>query len=158
MPETEGFVTYDMLREIGDFRGFVCFSPWYMDQFDYYMYTFYDKNGDEVCLYVEHRDKDTGMLEGTTIEMEQVKEEPKDLTRISQNEPAKFVYKDIEYRYVQGELISIAWTTEDYGFVVLLEPEQRGNADIEEGTFISALLNKDTAKAVTSAISEHTRK
>ena len=104
----DNFITYDMLKELGEFDAVVFLT---YPEFSQTFYTFIDELGCELNLYVETRverqtfdtDKENYTLVDNieSIDMRYIENLPEGTSL--------YYYGDLRYTYISGKLISIMW-------------------------------------------------
>lgn len=136
-------VTYEYLDFIGEFRMLVFLSDARYGDYSMYMYTLYDKTfGDEIVLYVTHNKEKNDKNKYSIIDDEKI--DFSDMRSIKGTEKGKYFIDEIKYSYVSGKLLSIEWDSNGVNYIIMGD-EYFDNYPLDSSTFISDLLNRDTA-------------
>ena len=145
----DDFVTYDMLKEIGDFKYFICSSP----NFNSYMYTFIDENNVEIFARVSPLPNE---IKTHPIVV------PNNINNLRNVLPigvsSRYSHNNITYGYYfNGELSSIRWAMETKLVTLSCSGQSNTLADYPldgETTFVSQLLSLQTADAAVEAFNQ----
>lgn len=138
----KNFITYDMLKDIGDFEYLIFLSDGYNGDFTEYMYTVKDSTGYDISVYVEPS-IESDVLNSNTIIAETINRT--DLRTIGSAESGIYMYNDLKYKYVSGKLLSIAWDMDGLRYT-LTGSSMLDNYPDQNNTFMGLLLNGDTSK------------
>lgn len=138
----KNFITYDVLKDIGDFVYLIFLSDGYNGDFTEYMYTVKDSTGYDISVYVEPS-IESDVLISNTIIAEKINRT--DLRTIGSDESGFYMYNDVKYKYVSGKLLSIAWDMDGLRYTVT-GSSMLDNYPYQKNTFMGLILNGDTAK------------
>lgn len=144
----ENFITYDMLKDIGDFVYLIFLSDGYNGDFTEYMYTVKDSTGYDISVYVEPS-IESDVLNSNTIIAEKINRT--DLRTIASAESGIYIYNDVKYKYVSGKLLSIAWDMDGLR-CTLTGNSMLDNYPDQNNTFMGLILNGDTSKDAFSVL------
>lgn len=99
----EGFVTYEMLSSIGEFKSLVFPNDYDME---YYQYQIIGDDGFPIAVYVDHRNSENSSPNISTKQPVYLDKFPSDnMTYSERYKSETVVYNDIEYRYnADGDL------------------------------------------------------
>ena len=142
-PSDQKFISYSKLREIGEFNRVTFLSNTKADDYSHYLYELCDASGYTLYLYVK-----AGQSEDS---VEMVREEnvnPHDLRKLNDKSSGAYFCEGYEYRYVNGELLSIRWENEAYSFVLSGE-SMLSNYPESSNTILAYLLTADTISVAT---------
>lgn len=138
----KNFITYDMLRDVGDYVCLIFLSDGYNGDFTEYMYTVKDSTGYEISVYVEPS-IESDVLSSNTIIAEKINRT--DLRTNGSVESGIYMYNDVKYKYVSGKLLSIVWDMDGLRYTVT-GSSMLDNYPDQKNTFMGLILNGDTAK------------
>lgn len=105
----DNFVTADMLKEFGTFKGFVCNSE---TDFSVYGYWLVLENGYENTLLISHTNVQSPST-NTKISMDKT---DSNMLTLSTKETGNITVNGIEYHYIKGELLTITWQENNIRF------------------------------------------
>ena len=142
-PSDQKFISYSMLHEIGEFERITFLSNAKADDYSNYMYELCDTSGYTLYLYVK-----VGKPEGSEKMVSKEYVNLHDLRKLNDISSGAYVCDGYEYRYVNGELLSIRWENEDYSFVLSGE-SMLSNYPETRNTILGSLLTVDTASVAT---------
>lgn len=140
----DSFVTYEQIKELGEFEGIV-FLPkdtHVSDTFNRYMYSLVDENGVELSLYVYQNEvilpDDASVVSSDTSDLRNLKTPTSGIRQIG----------DIYYRYdLGGSLVSIMWITNQTKFSLSANDSGLGSYPTDKKeTVVSKLLDRSTAE------------
>ena len=99
----EGFVTYEMLSSIGEFKSLVFPNDYDME---YYLYQIVAEDGFPIVVYIDHRNSENSSPNISTEQPVYLDKFPSgNMTYSEQYKSETVVYNDIEYRYnADGDL------------------------------------------------------
>lgn len=142
-PSDQKFISYSILCEIGEFNRVTFLSNTKADDYSHYMYELCDASGYTLYLYVkEDQSEDSVKM----VSEENVN--PYDLRKLNDKSSGAYVCEGYEYRYVNGELLSIRWENEAYSFVLSGE-SMLSNYPETGNTILGSLLTVDTISVAT---------
>ena len=98
----DNFVTADMLKDFGSFKGFVCNSG---PNFIYYSYLLVGENDYHISLHVAHSD----VVYQYTRSQLNVDKLGKNMTILPTEDTGFISINNIEYHYINGHLVSVRW-------------------------------------------------
>ena len=133
------FLCYDAIESCGKFIGFGFTAR--SDSIPAYQYKLHDKNGLRYSLCVFHekpQDLDMGILEDG--------DNPNDL-RFHKDSIGYYYIGGIEYAYYEGKLYNIKWQLDQRTIMIQAGSDYIHTSPLDGDTFISRLLNKETAEA-----------
>lgn len=139
-------LSYSMLQEIGEFKGITFLSNAKADDYSNYMYELCDASGYTLYLYVK-----VGKSADNEKVVSEEKVDPHDLRKLNDKSSGTYVCEDYEYRYVNGELLSVQWENEAYSFVLSGEAMLSDYPETQN-TIIGSLLTVDTSSATTNIL------
>lgn len=133
----EDFVTYDMLKPIGQFKGYVN-----LGEADYSQsyYSFADENGVELALYIKPLEEAEG------YDAAENPPDPRDLRTLPEEGIREYYCGALRYRYLEGKLLTIRWVFGDKEFVLYMDGTYSEYPLSGAETFVSRLLNTETAE------------
>ncbi len=137
------FITYRDLRQIGDFKGFVVLENQATIKYKSYMYSFLDGDYD-ITLYVKHNDNE---LDTIQTEKNILNSSGIDMRRNIST--GSYFNGDMEYYYIQGNLNSIEWKSNNIRLTFCSEPDL--HAYQGDNPIINKLLNKNEASEIKGA-------
>ena len=160
-PIMPAFVTYEMLRELGDVSYAVAFDESALRKKNYRITD---------CYYSFRNDDKEGTDYGLDTYAKPLLEDYKDAASFHIDEPYQQIYhytedlrksesdgyrvlelKGVQYRYIDGELNTIQWETPSHVFQLHFnEPDKVGR---EEGTLLSYMLRSRTSVLAITALS-----
>lgn len=146
MPEEE-FITYDVLKEIGEFEYFVVLSQQIAGDYSRCLYSLIDDAGNKINVYVNRMSEGDYIPEITVSKVA----DPTDLRRIDSDKVEHYKANGMIYRYIEGELSAIIWYAGEYEFILNSEP-WFSEFPVGEDTFVSKLLSQETAVAAVESI------
>lgn len=148
MPDVDGFVTYDMIKEIGTFKHFVCLSDSRFNDYSHYTYGITDDTGSEFILYVKHTN-DTSLNVTEAIGVL----DAQDMRLADEERHGIYQHQGFIYKYYSGKLNSIIWYAKGREFVLAgVGANLADYPATSENTFISKLLKQETAVAAVESI------
>lgn len=142
------FLSYSMLRKIGEFEGITFLSNAKVGDYSNYMYELCDASGYTLYLYVK-----IGNSEDNEKVVSEERVDPHDLRKLNDKSSGTYVCEDYEYRYVNGELLSIRWENGAYSFVLSGET-MLSNYPETQTTILGSLLSAETSSATTNILYE----
>jgi len=145
--ELPAFITYDMLREIGEFKSFVCLSAASFAESQNYCYFLIDDCDYELMLSIYNRPKKEVIIKELPKTKNVANES--DLRTSGKQGSCRFELGAITYRYAKdGRLSTIRWVTQTHIILLTVSDSSKDFADydLEADTFVSKLLNAHTAK------------
>lgn len=137
------FISYSVLHEIGEFKRITILSNANAGDYSNYMYELCDASGYTLYLYVR-----VGIPEGSEKMVSKEYVNLHDLRKLNDKSSGAYVCNGYEYRYVNGELLSIKWENEAYSFVLSGE-SMLSNYPETRNTILGSLLTIDTASGAT---------
>ena len=146
MPEDEEFVTYDEIKEIGDFESFVVVSPYWRD-YSHCLYGLRDNAGHKIGVYVNRMSEGEYIPEITVSHVA----DQTDLRQIDSDEVEHYKANGMIYTYIEGKLSTIRWYVGEYEFILNSEP-WLSELTVGENTFVSKMLSQETAVAAVESI------
>lgn len=141
----ENFVTYDKISHIGAFDSFIYLSNVISGDNSRYMYTLIDENGYNVSIKFKLNDDKPSEAENILIT-----ENINDFRNLSSEISGCVFVDDVEYTYVLGKLLSIKKVYEDITVTITGASVLSDYPTDREETFISRLLDPDTASVAIS--------
>ena len=142
-PSDQKFISYSKLREIGEFNRVTFLSNTKADDYSHYMYELCDASGYTLYLYVK-----AGQSEDSVEMVSEENVNPHDLRKLNDKSSGAYFCEGYEYRYVNGELLSIRWENEAYSFVLSGE-SVLSNYPETSNTILGYLLTVDTISVAT---------
>lgn len=147
------FVGYELFEALGEFAS--CRMDLYNHErhqrgyTNTYAYTLIDPAGFEYTiaafLHTRHPDHSVSSVE----------KNDNDMRKIDSNDKENCVaIGDIRYHYECGELNRIHWKTKSYELVIAFTYEGPDKIDINDDTFISKMINSDTAEQAVAELNE----
>lgn len=147
------FVGYELFEELGEF------ASCRMDLFNHeyqqrgytnrYVYTLIDPAGFKysISAFLNPGDLDHSVSS--------VEKNDNDMRKIDSNDKENCVaIGDIRYHYECGELNRIHWKTKSYKLVIAFTHDEPNKIDINDDTFISKMINSDTAEQAVAELNE----
>ncbi len=138
-PSLSNFVTYEMIKSIGEFQAF-SYDP---TNYNKYMYFLQDGTGDSQILYVDPWVDE----ESPEIILDTFTESS--LQRISTPQTGMILQGDIAYRYASGELYAISWREGNHRLTLGSIQDYPDNVTT---TFVGKLLSAETAQATIASL------
>ena len=140
----EGFIRYDQISFIGEFKSWVLLSDEH--NFDRYMYTFIDENGKEIDITIYHDYTKEWCWKDDNMNKD-ILSIPSDGNLIKYNGGKKGVITvgNLNYNYTVGYLNYITWTSGNYGFMLSSYDYAKYYTLGEKETFLHDILLLDTA-------------
>ena len=136
-----GFVPYDAVREIGEFKSLVILCVFDSGMYNWGLYSFIDENGANILLYYEPLE--IGEIPSNVIFPSSVSE---DLRTLKTEESGIYTCDDLQYRYFYGKLYSITWVSDNIRFILVSGDSELGDYEIgAKQTFVQSMLNPQTA-------------
>ena len=147
IPEGRKFVTYDDVKEIGTFKGFVGITDTPNDGYIYYVYGLVDETGKEFVLNIEHTEEEVD----TVLEaIERV--DNQDMRFVNKNQSGDYTHQGLIYEYWEGRLSDVVWRVDGIRFKLDGVGFALADYPITEDTFVSKLLSQETAVAAVESI------
>lgn len=143
----EDFVVYDDIKELGEFKEFVCLSEARKNDFSECMYTLYDEDAGEFVLYIDREP----FYESEHTKNVITNVNAKNMRSLNSSEHGTYKNGDINYVYLNGKLSSIEWKSGEWYYTISSIDDLK--EDIS-GTNISKLFNLDTSTAFISSIAK----
>lgn len=144
----KNFISYDAFEICGTFNDFVYSNSNSIG--DGYVYFLKDANNFQYCFHVVHGatigDLDMGVLSSHDT--------PTDL-RFNGEHSGYYYVGNIRYAYFEGKLYNIRWDNDDRIFLIQAADAQLHTYPLGGDTFMSRLLNAETAEAAVKEF--HTR-
>ena len=150
--EISNFVTYDSIKEYGEFVSLV-FLDSFMTEDAGYVYDLLGPDGFQFSLYIFPADRQFERSPDTSVLMEVESQ-----SNLGSNEDKNGVYyaNDVEYLYWNGKVTRISWSTPSRFISIIASTESCfPNFNQRNAGLINALLNTETTPA---AIAEFNRK
>lgn len=140
----EGFISYDQLSFIGEFKSWLLLSDEY--DFDRYKYNLIDENGKEVDITIYHDYTKESWWKDDKMSKD-ILPIPSDGNFIKYNGGKKGVITvgNLNYNYTVGYLNYITWTSGNYGFMLSSYDYAKYYTLGEKETFLHDILLLDTA-------------
>ena len=128
----ESFIHYSQIKSIGEFSGFVT-SPIHLDEGIYFLT---DANGVEFMLYYDPIEDSQSNLQqlSTTSSV--------DMRTYSQSTKGVVSIDAVNYQYLNGELLSIKWSTASSLLTLYTDSFKDYPLDSKYSTFVSKMLNR----------------
>ena len=142
-PSDQKFISYSILCEIGKFERLTFLSNTKADDYSHYMYELCDASGYTLYLYVK-----AGQSEDSVEMVSEENANPHDLRKLNDKSSGAYYCEGYEYRYVNGELLSVRWENEAYSFVLSGE-SMLSNYPENSNTILGYLLTVDTISVAT---------
>ena len=150
--EIPGFVTYDSIKEYGEFVSLV-FLDLFMTEDVGYVYDLLGPDGFQFSLYIFPADRQFERSPDTSVLMEV---ESQSNLGSNKNENGVYYANDVEYLYWNGKVTRISWSTPSRFISIIASTETYfPNFNQRNTSLINSLLNAETAPA---AIAEFSRK
>lgn len=149
-PSEQKYISYSILREIGEFARITVLSNATIGDYSHYVYELYDASGYTLYLYVK-----AGQSEDNEKKVSEENVDPHDFRKLNDKRSGTLSYEGYEYRYVNGELLSIRWENETYSFVLSGEG-MLSNYPETSNTILGSLLSIDTISVATIALQKIT--
>lgn len=147
--EISDFVTYDMIKEIGEFKTFTCRSNFVAGDYSAYHYVLIDSSGIEFMLNIKTVNREDEEKNRTILDIQP----GGNMRKTDADETGYLYYKDIWYRYSKGKLASVTWYKNNLRFQLTAVSDTFANhpEDAAE-TFVGKLLSAETAQATIASL------
>lgn len=139
-------LSYSTLQNIGEFEGITFLSNAKAGDYSNYMYELCDASGYTLYLYVK-----VGKSADNEKVVSEERVDPHDLRKLNDKSSGTYVCEDYEYRYVNGELLSVQWENEAYSFVLSGEAMLSDYPETQN-TIVGSLLTVGTSSATTNIL------
>lgn len=140
----EDFISYDQISFIGEFKDLVLLTD--EQNFDRYMYTFIDENGNIIYLKVYHDyTKESWWKDENTSKDIIPIPSGGNFVKRNHDKSGFMTVGNLNYNYVCGEINCIFWTSGNYGFVLSSKDYFDYYTLGEKETFLHDILLLDTA-------------
>ncbi len=149
------FVTYEQLTMLGSFFSLVILSDGRYGDFSEYVYTFIDENNFKTVLYVEHINQLSAQDQLTAKTYLLADETTSNLRNHSSLESGYVLLDSGEYKYINGNLLSIEVPIGNIVFTVYGENLYQYPTG-DKQTFVSQLLDPNTAAAALKSFAADT--
>lgn len=137
------FLFYEDIKEIGEFECLVIKSYYDTGEYNKVFYTLRDSEGNRLSLnYAPYDSKEE---EDTSIITSGINAE--NLRKLNNTQNGIYISNGIQYKYVSGLLLSVSWITGNYQITITGDSMLSDYPQDISGTFASALLAVETAKA-----------
>ena len=133
---TPGFVSYEMIEDLGSFQTATITIYTDNESTSHYSYELIDSNGCKYELFITENPEDFSNAP---------KPQFSDLRKNNPNTSDSYNVNGIHYYYGIVNLDSIAWNSDTHNYHLFIRDELY-DYDMESGTFLSKILNIDTAE------------
>lgn len=141
----ESFIHYSQIESMGEFKGFVT-SPYNPSEGVYFLT---DANGVELLLYYDPIDTSQSDLQNS---LQLSSASSVDMRTYSEPTNGVVSIGALNYKYLNGELLSIQWSTDSSLLTLYTDSFQDYPLDSEHSTFVSKILNRSEVSTALSAL------
>ena len=135
------FVLYEDISHLGEFRSFVCLSEVRVNDFSSCMYTLIDESQSQFMLYVDIGSQETVPPVSTVTAVN--KSNMRSL--VNSTDSGSFIMSGMEYKYVGGKLLSIAWFKDNVRYTLSGDSMLGDYPENATTTVVAKLMNIETA-------------
>lgn len=142
------FVMYEEISHLGEFKSFVCLSESRINDFSSCMYNLFDESQSQFFLYV-----DIGLQESippvstvTAVNGSNMR------SLVNSTDSGSFIVSGMEYKYVGGKLLSIAWFKDNVRYTLSGVSMLGDYPENTTTTAVAKLLDLETAASCLDAL------
>lgn len=135
------FVTYEEISHLGEFQSFVCLSEARVNDFSSCMYTLFDESQSEFVLSVDIGSQEAIPSESTVTAVNRSNMR----SLVNCTDSGSFIVSGMEYKYVGGKLLSIAWFKDNVRYTLSGDSILGDYPENATTTAVAKLMNIETA-------------
>lgn len=142
------FVAYEEISNLGEFQLFVCLSEARLNNFSSCMYTLFDESQSEFVLYVDIGSQEAIPSESTVTDINGSNMR----SLVNSTDSGSFIVSGMEYKYVGGKLLSIAWFKDNVRYTLSGDSMLGDYPENATTTTVAKLMNIETAASCLDAL------
>ena len=141
-----GFLAYEDISLLGEFKSFVCLSEARLNDFSSCMYSLIDESQSEFVLYVDIDSQETVPLESTVTAVNNSNMR----FLVDSTDTGYYIVSEMKYQYVRGRLLSISWFKGNVRYT--LSGDLHTYPENVTATAVAKLLDLQTAESCLDAL------